>query len=160
MDDLISRQAAIEALEKCHKQCCREDATGDEWIHYETTLNEVESIPPAPKNDADCISRQAAIDADGVSEILTRVIEEQKKSHHVDEVIGLMEAKTEVNNAPTLDVKPVVHAHWVPCEDEYEDEYKCSACGGTQFFAMTPQNEGWEYCPKCGAKMDEEENET
>ena len=61
MSDLISRQAAIEALEKCHKQCCREDATGDEWIHYETTLNEVESIPPAPKNDADCIRRQAAI---------------------------------------------------------------------------------------------------
>ena len=53
------------------------------------------------------------------------------------------------------DVAPVVHAHWVPCEDEYEDEYKCSACGGTQFFAMTPQNEGWEYCPHCGAKMDE-----
>ena len=63
MSDLISRQAAIDALEKCHKQCCREDANGDEWIHYETTLNEVESIPPAPKNDADCISRQAAIDA-------------------------------------------------------------------------------------------------
>jgi len=61
MSDTISRQAAIDALEKCHKQCCREDATGDEWIHYETTLNEVESIPPAPKNDADCISRQAAI---------------------------------------------------------------------------------------------------
>ncbi|MDY2944127.1 MAG: hypothetical protein SOU32_00530 [Lachnospiraceae bacterium] len=63
-----------------------------------------------------------------------------------------------INEELTLKMKPVVHAHWVPCEDEYEDEYKCSACGGTQFFAMTPQNEGWEYCPKCGAKMDEEEN--
>lgn len=60
---------------------------------------------------------------------------------------------------PSEDVEPVTHAHWVPCEDEYEDEYKCSACGGTQFFAMTPQNEGWEYCPECGAKMDEEKNE-
>ena len=48
------------------------------------------------------------------------------------------------------------HAHWVACEDEYEDEYKCSACGGIQFFDMTPQDEGWEYCPHCGAKMDEE----
>lgn len=61
-----------------------------------------------------------------------------------------------INEELTLKMKPVVHAHWVPCEDEYEDEYKCSACGGTQFFAMTPQNEGWEYCPHCGAKMDEE----
>lgn len=64
-------------------------------------------------------------------------------------------AKDYIDNAKTIDAVPVVHAHWVPCEDEYEDEYKCSACGGTQFFAMTPQNEGWEYCPHCGAKMDE-----
>lgn len=65
-----------------------------------------------------------------------------------------------IEEEPGEDIKPVVHAHWVACEDEYEDEYKCSACGGTQFFAMTPQDEGWEYCPHCGAKMDEEENET
>ena len=63
--------------------------------------------------------------------------------------------RTAIEKEPGEDVKPVLHAHWVPCEDEYEDEYKCSACGGTQFFAMTPQNEGWEYCPECGAKMDE-----
>ena len=57
------------------------------------------------------------------------------------------------------DVAPVVHAHWVPYEDEYEDKYTCSACGGIQFLAIaTPQDEGWEYCPACGAKMDEEES--
>ena len=63
--------------------------------------------------------------------------------------------RDEVNQIPIIEAEPVKHAHWVPCEDEYEDEYKCSACGGTQFFAMTPQDEGWEYCPHCGAKMDE-----
>ena len=62
-----------------------------------------------------------------------------------------------IENEPGEDVTPVVHAHWVACEDEYEEEYKCSACGGIQFFAMTPQDEGWEYCPHCGAKMDKEE---
>ena len=62
-----------------------------------------------------------------------------------------------INEELTLKMKPVVHAHWVACKDEYEDEYKCSACGGTQFFAMTPQEEGWKYCPCCGARMDEEE---
>ena len=61
-----------------------------------------------------------------------------------------------VNKAKTIDAEPVKHAHWVSWEDEYEDEYKCSACGGTQFFAMTPQMEGWEYCPHCGAKMEVE----
>ena len=75
------------------------------------------------------------------------------------DTIEMLSAKIRaaIEKEPGEDVKPVVHAHWVPCEDNYEDEYKCSACGGTQFFAMTPQNEGWEYCPHCGAKMDEEE---
>lgn len=63
----------------------------------------------------------------------------------------------DVDQIKRIEAEPVKHAHWVACEDEYEDEYKCSACGGIQFFAMTPQDEGWEYCPHCGAKMDKEE---
>jgi len=93
-----------------------------------------------------------AIDADGVSEILTRVIEEQKKSHHVDEVIGLMEARTEVNNAPTLDVKPVVHAHLI--EDEFGFQ-SCCKCG----YAWDGLEYATPYCPNCGAKMDEEDRD-
>ena len=50
----ISRKAVTDAIEKCHKRCCREDANGDEWIHYETTLNEVESIPPAQPEIVPC----------------------------------------------------------------------------------------------------------
>ena len=99
------------------------------------------------------------IDADTVSTILTRIIEEQRKTHHVDEVIGLMEARTEVNNAPTLDVKPTVHAHWIPYESETgegSNTYKCSACGEIQMLIDgTPKENGWNYCPHCGAKMDE-----
>lgn len=45
-DDLISRQKAIDALEKCRERCCREDEVGDKWVHYETALNEIENIPP------------------------------------------------------------------------------------------------------------------
>lgn len=65
-----------------------------------------------------------------------------------------------IDAQPTIDAVPVVHAHWVSCEDEYDDEYKCSACGGPQFFEMTPQMEGWKYCPYCGARMDEEKENT
>ena len=63
-----------------------------------------------------------------------------------------------IENEPGEDVTPVVHAHWVACEDEYGEAYTCSACSGIQFFDVTPQDEGWEYCPYCGAKMDEEES--
>ena len=103
-----------------------------------------------------------AIDADGVSGILTRVIEEQKKSHHVDEVIGLMEARTEVNNAPTLDVQPVVHAHWDVIDGDsggYEEfvhvweTLRCSRCGMER---TTEDGYMPQYCEDCGAKMDEE----
>lgn len=59
-----------------------------------------------------------------------------------------------IEKEPGEDVKSVVHAHWVACKDEYGEAYTCSACS---CFAMTPQDEGWEYCPYCGAKMDEEE---
>lgn len=44
MSNLIERQLAVNAIEKCHKKCCRVDANGDEWIHYETTLNEIECV--------------------------------------------------------------------------------------------------------------------
>lgn len=60
-DDAISRKATTEAIEKCHKQCCRTDSCGDEWINYETTLNEVESIPPMPSNTSNALD--ALVDA-------------------------------------------------------------------------------------------------
>ena len=43
---MIDQQKALDAIEKCHKRCCRTDSNGDEWIHYETALNEIESIQP------------------------------------------------------------------------------------------------------------------
>lgn len=110
------------------------------------------------------------IDADTVSAILTRLIEEQKKSHNLDEAIGLMEARTEINNAPTvpqwinvygvqtIDTAPVIHAQWMSCEYEIgegSNTYKCSHCGEVQVLIDgTPKDNGWRYCPNCGAKMD------
>lgn len=59
--------------------------------------------------------------------------------------------------APTIEAKPVVHAHWISknilitpyTEDDYEEEiYSCSNCTLT-IECETP------YCPYCGALMDE-----
>ena len=54
MGELISRQSASNALEKCCKHCCREDEAGDRWIHYETALNEIEGIPSAQPEIIHC----------------------------------------------------------------------------------------------------------
>lgn len=63
-----------------------------------------------------------------------------------------------IEEEPGEDVKPVVHAHWI---DQKHGTYKCSSCG--QFLDFGGVNAGRgdaNYCPNCGAKMDEEENET
>lgn len=55
----------------------------------------------------------------------------------------------DVESAPTVDAKPVVHGRWhkpTPCSGEF-----CTNC------LLTPKtNFGWlpPYCPNCGAQMD------
>ena len=46
---------------------------------------------------------------------------------------------------PIADVMPVVHAHWI----EKTFTFACSACYGDSV-------DNYAYCPRCGAKMDEE----
>ena len=67
-----------------------------------------------------------------------------------------------IKNAPTIEAKPVVHAHWVTEQEaeeinRYDLTYCCSACGHCDWDCT--ESEGFEYCPNCGAKMDEKEND-
>ena len=53
--------------------------------------------------------------------------------------------------APTADAVPVVRGEWV----EHEDEMECPQCG---YFWNYCDNdtERFNYCPNCGAKMEED----
>ena len=55
-----------------------------------------------------------------------------------------------INEAPTADVAPVVHGHWIR-QDESFTRFKCSnpECGAENYGGFE------NYCPNCGAKMDE-----
>lgn len=59
-----------------------------------------------------------------------------------------------IDRTPTADVQPVVHAHWIERQlsDRGEFEFCCSNCEHTYYGYDIPGN----YCPNCGAKMDEE----
>lgn len=66
-------------------------------------------------------------------------------------------------NTERVDVAPVVHARWI----EDGDDYICSNCNEIVFPCVSgwqmdkTLKEGktyWNYCPHCGAKMDEEGN--
>lgn len=55
----------------------------------------------------------------------------------------------DIDNAPTVDAAPVVHARWVYI---YWCEFKCSNCGNLS--KSTPIKGKEKYCSNCGAKMD------
>jgi hypothetical protein len=72
---------------------------------------------------------------------------------------------------PVIDAQPVIHGHWEPFEKEaywFQDiekiwetgkptksiQYRCSHCL-TEFGTIVVEG-NYMYCPKCGAKMDEE----
>ena len=63
---------------------------------------------------------------------------------------------------PTIEAKPIVHAHWVTDFDfdpEEEQElyfYFCSKCKNELF----GDKEDFNYCPYCGARMDEVVSDT
>lgn len=57
--------------------------------------------------------------------------------------------------------EPVKHGHWVvtPYTD-YDDTYECSVCGACwTFIEGTPKDNEAFYCPHCGARMDEVEED-
>ena len=80
---------------------------------------------------------------------------------HLDDVhiAGAMNA---IDEMPAADVAPVRHGHWIEQENWALDDYyyTCSACG-TEWVTIegTPEENGMDFCPNCGAKMDGKENE-
>lgn len=75
---------------------------------------------------------------------------------HIRSTVGgvFVIVKDWVNRQPTIEAKPVVHAHWT----EGAPFHQCSNCNG---FALSFDNEPYRkeilsnYCPHCGAQMDE-----
>ena len=66
-----------------------------------------------------------------------------------------------INELPSADVEPVKHGHWKVVSDEYGGKAyicECSECEDT-VWVYKDANRKWNYCPNCGTKMDEEEQE-
>ena len=64
---------------------------------------------------------------------------------------GFDEAVTRVENFPSADVAPVRHGQWETNSDR-PDTLICSVCKcGFDMWKHDPHN----FCPNCGAKMDE-----
>ena len=83
------------------------------------------------------------IDADMLTEVL-------KSNGLKDSLVYMF-----INQEPTVDAEPVVHAHW---EKVYDRNYKCSVCGAW-YEADEEEILDFDYCPHCGAKMDLKDGE-
>lgn len=65
---------------------------------------------------------------------------------------------------PSADVHPVKHGRWIQDEHTYSGcwtyNYVCSACGeiGGSWLRNIRRDQMFPYCPFCGAKMDEEDD--
>lgn len=65
-----------------------------------------------------------------------------------------------LEEAPTIEAKPVVHAHWINYNDMFPCQ--CSNCNG---FALSFDIDNYQkeiesdFCPHCGAQMDEKEGD-
>lgn len=82
------------------------------------------------------------IDAD----VFVRLI---KEKYRFNDFLSANSAQKIIDNIPTADVQPVVHAHW----EEYYGDGKCTSCGfvcGDSFYLGSAS-----FYPNCGAKMDE-----
>ena len=67
-------------------------------------------------------------------------------------LIPMRDVRRSIDNAPTVDAEPVRHGRWVENGKEYSIRVmcdRCSICGSTQGI------DWMNYCPHCGAKMDE-----
>ena len=70
---------------------------------------------------------------------------------------------TAIDYAPSADVEPVRHGHWVEHdEDTWSNEAECSECHKRIGYSGLPDRflREFKYCHNCGAKMDKKkENE-
>ena len=101
------------------------------------------------------MSDKRLIDANALRQKIENSISfaDSVESFAYDEVLDAIDA------APTIDpeaLQPV--AHWV-CEEDYDGDpvvWTCSRCKDSSImYDGTPKDNGFKFCPYCGAKMKE-----
>ena len=85
------------------------------------------------------------------------------KNGNVNFINGVESVLEYAEGLPAADVVPVVHGYNDNQEYYATDEFRCSVCGLHLEDWIRLDDEGncyeyeFKYCPKCGAKMDEDE---
>lgn len=104
------------------------------------------------KND-DLISRAAAIAE--IDEYIEEYSElEPETGYHNLKWCAMSEAKDVLTMLPAVNAALVRHGHWI----DWKDEHQCSECRETTIVDYYVWSvEKFNFCPYCGANMDEVE---
>lgn len=165
MDDMISRQAAIDALvaetiytEEELREYYRANSHRNEWVNgiYEA-VEAIKQLPSAQPdvpdiNVGDMISRAKAIEALVAETIYTE--EELREyyeanSHRNEWVNGIYEAVEVIKQLPPAQPERI-KGHWIKISPA--NIYECSECGKS---VMTNDICAYDFCHGCGADMRE-----
>jgi len=90
------------------------------------------------------------IDADQICESIEKTLRWAEENGHKKMANAIIDVLIPtIACQPTVEAEPIRHGHWV--EASYASTmWKCSVCGKIIEFGDL-----YEYCGKCGAKMDE-----
>jgi len=76
---------------------------------------------------------------------------------------ALDEAIYDIRTLKTADVQPVKHGKWEEVTDYGgwgDTHYRCSVCGEEWYLEDgKPKDNNMNFCPRCGARMDGEQND-
>ena len=149
MDDLISRQDAIDAT-------WFEPSYTDPLNVLTEVRDRLKALPSAQPdvpdtNVGDTISRQAAIDALMAWEEGSFWDEECLKHRGEPYWVAPSDVIEQLPSAqPTIEAEPIRRGRWEVVDYEEPRRYGCSAC---KRLVWHTEN----YCPNCGARMEDEE---
>ncbi len=113
---------------------------------------------------SDYISREAAIEA--IKDFAKYAIDEGRRSlDTVDDIVRLCDDIRKISKA--ADVAPVRHGRWINFYGDYRTA-ECSFCESLNEVTFDEESNGaffdgfkhfYNYCPNCGAKMTEDNDE-
>lgn len=94
------------------------------------------------------------IDKSAVVAKIDEFVEINKAHGFPVDIFDMEMLKRRIEQIPAADVAPVVHGRWV----YHNFDTICSECRKSAIFDEWEQQAETEFCPHCGAKMDEEVN--
>ncbi len=97
------------------------------------------------------------IDAENAEKKFTQIAT-NVNPHYKECILAMALYLRNEDDLPTVDAEPVRYGHWFKTYDDEGEAWMCSECCEEWGFDEGHPKDvyGCNYCPNCGAKMDEE----